>query len=215
MGRGNYENLLGILRQHMAFILGLTGGIGSGKSAASHWFEQQGIQVVDADKVAREVVALGQPILRDIHAQFGDWVLLNNGELNRRALRDYIFEHPAARQQLEAITHPVIRQTILQQLSHTTSPYAILVSPLLFETNQHELTHRTLLIDASIDLQILRASQRDHQSIEQIQTIIQTQMSREKKRALADDVVTNDGLLIDLYAQLSPLHLEYLARSEC
>ena len=197
----------------MSFILGLTGGIGSGKSAASHWFEQQGIHVVDADVVAREIVAVGQPALQQIQAQFGDWVLLDNGELNRRALREHIFQDPAARTQLENITHPAIRQSIRQQLQDATSPYVILVSPLLFETNQHELTQHTLLIDASIDLQILRASQRDHQNIEQIQAIIQAQMPREQKQALANDIVINDGHLEHLYAQLRPLHLKYLARS--
>ena len=196
----------------MSFILGLTGGIGSGKSAASHWFEQQGIHVVDADVVAREIVAVGQPALQQIQAQFGDWVLLDNGELNRRALREHIFQDPAARTQLENITHPAIRQSIRQQLQDATSPYVILVSPLLFETNQHELTQHTLLIDASIDLQILRASQRDHQNIEQIQAIIQAQMPREQKQALANDIVINDGHLEHLYAQLRPLHLKYLAR---
>ena len=198
----------------MSFILGLTGGIGSGKSAASHWFEQQGIHVVDADVVAREIVAVGQPALQQIQAQFGDWVLLDNGELNRRALREHIFQDPAARTQLENITHPAIRQSIRQQLQDATSPYVILVSPLLFETNQHELTQHTLLIDASIDLQILRASQRDHQNIEQIQAIIQAQMPREQKQALANDIVINDGHLEHLYAQLRPLHLKYLAHSE-
>ena len=198
----------------MSFILGLTGGIGSGKSAASHWFEQQGIQVDDADVVAREIVAVGPPALQQIQAQFGDWVLLDNGELNRRALREHIFQDPAARTQLENITHPAIRQSIRQQLQDATSPYVILVSPLLFETNQHELTQHTLLIDASIDLQILRASQRDHQNIEQIQAIIQAQMPREQKQALANDIVINDGHLEHLYAQLRPLHLKYLAHSE-
>ena len=198
----------------MSFVLGLTGGIGSGKSAASHWFEQQGIHVVDADVVAREIVAVGQPALQQIQAQFGDWVLLDNGELNRRALREHIFQDPAARTQLENITHPAIRQSIRQQLQDATSPYVILVSPLLFETNQHELTQHTLLIDASIDLQILRASQRDHQNIEQIQAIIQAQMPREQKQALANDIVINDGHLEHLYAQLRPLHLKYLAHSE-
>ncbi len=130
----------------MTFILGLTGGIGSGKSAASTWFETQGITVVDADIVAREVVEKGQPALQQIHAAFGDWVLLENGELNRRALREHIFKDPNARQTLEQITHPAIRQSIIHQLQSATSPYVILVSPLLFETNQHELT-RSHLID--------------------------------------------------------------------
>ncbi len=197
----------------MSFVLGLTGGIGSGKSAASQWFETQGITVVDADIVAREIVEKGQPALQQIQQTFGDWVLLENGELDRRALREHIFKEPEARYQLESITHPAIRSSIIQQLQAATSPYVILVSPLLFETNQHQLTQHTLLIDASEDLQIQRASQRDGQSIEQIQKIIAAQMSREKKQELADDIVLNDGHLEHLHAKLTPLHQQYLARA--
>lgn len=198
----------------MAFILGLTGGIGSGKSAASQWFETQGIQVVDADIVAREIVEKGQPALTQIKNAFGDWVLLENGELNRRALREHIFKEPSARQQLEQITHPAIRSAIVEQLNRTTSPYVILVSPLLFETSQHQLTHRTLLIDASEDLQILRASQRDEQSIDQIQKIIAAQMPRVQKQEMADDIVLNDGHIEHLYTKLETLHQQYLQYSK-
>ncbi|WP_180104175.1 dephospho-CoA kinase [Acinetobacter sp. YH12108] len=194
----------------MKFVLGLTGGIGSGKSAASQWFEAQGIAVVDADIVAREVVDIGQPALQQIQQAFGDWVLLENGSLNRRALREHIFQSPEARKTLENITHPAIRNSIIQQLHAAQSPYAILVSPLLFETNQHELTQHTLLIDAAIELQIQRASQRDGQNVEQIQKIIAAQMPREQKRAMADDIVLNDGELEHLYAHLTPLHEKYL-----
>ena len=198
----------------MTFILGLTGGIGSGKSAASQWFETQGITVVDADIVAREIVEKGQPALEQIKQSFGDWVLLENGELDRRALREHIFKEPQARHQLEQITHPAIRQSIIQQLQAATSPYVILVSPLLFETNQHQLTQRTLLIDASEDLQILRASQRDGQSIEQIQKIIAAQMPRAEKLKIADDVILNDGHIEHLYRKLEPLHQQYLAQAQ-
>ena len=198
----------------MRLIVGLTGGIGSGKSAASAWFEQQGICVVDADIVAREVVEAGSPVLAQLVAAFGDWVLLDNGELNRRALREHVFQDNAARQTLNSITHPAIRQSIIQQLEAATSPYVILVSPLLFESQQNQLTSRTLLIDASVELQIARASQRDGQSLEQIQSIIAAQMSREQKQNLADDIVLNDGELAHLYAKLRPLHLHYLALSE-
>ncbi|ENW28075.1 dephospho-CoA kinase [Acinetobacter lwoffii] len=194
----------------MKFVLGLTGGIGSGKSAASQWFEAQGITVVDADVVAREVVAIGQPALAQIQQVFGDWVLLEDGSLNRRALREYIFQSPEARKTLESITHPAIRTSIIQQLHAAQSPYAILVSPLLFETNQHELTQHTLLIDATIELQIERASQRDGQNIEQIRNIIAAQMSREQKQTMADDIVLNDGHLDHLYTHLRPLHQKYL-----
>ncbi|MEO9347834.1 dephospho-CoA kinase [Acinetobacter radioresistens] len=198
----------------MTFILGLTGGIGSGKSAASQWFESQGIQVVDADVVAREVVQRGQPALAQIHDAFGDWVLQEDGELNRRALREHIFKLPEARQTLEGITHPAIRQALIQQLQAAQSPYAILVSPLLFETNQHELAQHTLLVDTSEDIQIMRACARDQQSEEQIRQIIAAQMPRSQKQTLAHDIVTNDGHLEHLYAQLQPLHQLYLIKAE-
>ena len=197
----------------MTLIVGLTGGIGSGKSAASQWFETQGINVVDADIAAREIVEKGQPALAQIQSAFGDWVLLESGELNRKALREHIFQHPSARQQLEEITHPAIRQSIIVQLAQASSPYVILVSPLLFETNQHLLTQRTLLIDASIELQIQRASQRDGQSVAQIENIIQAQMPRDRKLDLADDIAINDGHLEHLYTQLQKLHLHYLELS--
>ena len=198
----------------MTFILGITGGIGSGKSAATQWFESQGIVVIDADIVAREVVAPNQPALKEIHRAFGDWVLLEDGTLNRRALREHIFSHPEARMTLEKITHPAIRQSIIQQLQQAESPYVILVSPLLFETNQHELVHHTLLIDASEHIQLERASQRDGQSEQQIRHIIAAQMPRSKKQRLANDIVVNDGLLEHLHQQLKPLHLSYLQRAE-
>lgn len=198
----------------MTFILGLTGGIGSGKSAASQWFESQGIQVVDADIVAREVVEKGQPALEQIQQTFGNWVIQEDGELNRRALREYIFKDPSARKQLEAITHPAIRTAIIQQLASATSPYAILVSPLLFETSQYELTHHNLLIDATEELQIERASSRDGQNAEQIKKIIAAQMPRLQKQALAQDIILNDGHIDHLHNQLKKLHLQYLARSE-
>jgi len=194
----------------MIYIVGLTGGIGSGKSAASAWFEQQDIVVVDADIVAREVVKVGQPALFEIQKQFGDWVLDENGSLNRSALREHIFKHPEARQQLEAITHPVIRQSIITQLQQASSAYAILVSPLLFETDQHLLCQRNLLIDVPAETQLERASQRDGQSLEQIERIIQAQMSRSEKQKRADDVVDNSDTLDSLYQQLQPLHQRYL-----
>ncbi|MCE1272133.1 MAG: dephospho-CoA kinase [Acinetobacter sp.] len=198
----------------MSFILGITGGIGSGKSAATQWFESQGIVVVDADIVAREVVDLGQPALKEIQLSFGDWVLLEDGNLNRRALREHIFQFPEARETLEKITHPAIRQSIIQQLQQAESPYVILVSPLLFETNQHELVHHTLLIDADEQTQLQRASQRDGQNEEQIRKIISVQMPRTKKQLLANDIVMNDGLLEHLHQQLKPLHLKYLQSAE-
>lgn len=198
----------------MQFILGLTGGIGSGKSAASQWFETQGITVVDADVVAREIVAKGQPALSKIKQAFGDWVITPQGELDRRALREHIFNDAAARKVLEDITHPAIRESIITQLKAAPSPYAILVSPLLFETNQHLLTQHTLLIDATEALQIQRASQRDSQSIEQIKQIMAAQLPRHHKQQLANDIVINDGELSHLYRQLEQLHQRYLTMAQ-
>ena len=177
----------------MPFILGITGGIGSGKSAATQWFESQGIHVVDADIVAREIVAPGQAALAAIQQTFGDWVLLADGSLDRRALREHIFQDPAARQQLEKITHPAIRQSIIQQLQQAQSPYVILVSPLLFESNQHQLVQHSLLIDVDEATQIQRASQRDGHNIEHIQQIIAAQMPRPQKQQLANDSVLKQG----------------------
>ncbi len=198
----------------MKLIIGLTGGIGSGKSAASRWFENQGIVVVDADIVAREIVDIGQPALAEIAKTFGEDILLNDGALNRKALREIVFQSSDVRQQLEAITHPAIRTSIIQQLNAAHSPYVILVSPLLFETNQHELTTRNLLIDASVELQITRATQRDGQNIEQIEKIIAAQMPREQKQQHADDIVLNDGQLAHLYASLKILHEKYLTLAQ-
>ena len=191
-------------------IIGLTGGIGSGKSAASDWFASQGITIVDADLVAREVVQPHQPALAQICQTFGTWTILPNGELNRKALRAYIFEHPKARHQLEAITHPLIRQRIIQQLQNAKSPYCILVSPLLLETDQYKLVDRILLIDTSVELQQERTTLRDGQTKEQIQKIIHAQMSRTDKQQRADDIVLNDQDLHHLFEQLKPLHQCYL-----
>ncbi|WP_269913815.1 dephospho-CoA kinase [Acinetobacter sp. HY1485] len=191
-------------------IIGLTGGIGSGKSAASDWFASQGITVVDADIVAREVVQPHQPALAQIIKTFGHWTILPSGELDRKALRNYIFKYPKARKQLEAITHPLIRQRIIQQLQESKSPYTILVSPLLLETDQYKLVDRILLIDTSVELQQERTTLRDGQTKEQIQTIIDAQMSRENKQQRADDIVLNDQDLSYLFAQLNILHQHYL-----
>lgn len=192
-------------------IVGLTGGIGSGKSVASHWFEQQGITVVDADIIARQVVEKGKPALAKIYECFGEWVLLEDGQLNRPALRAHIFQHPEARQALEKITHPLIRQEIQQQLKKSKSPYTILVSPLLFETGQDQLVDETLLIDTSIELQIERTRLRDNQNSNQIEQIILAQMPATQKRKRATHIIINDQDLPYLVTQLEKIHQHYLS----
>ncbi|KZZ51337.1 dephospho-CoA kinase, partial [Oleiphilus sp. HI0122] len=172
-------------------IIGLTGGIGSGKSAASAHFEKLGIHVVDADLVAREVVEPGKPALATIAKQFGADILNEFGGLDRTKLRAIIFSDTNAKRWLEALLHPIIRSEIIRQISNAESPYAILVSPLLFETDQHKLCSRTLLIDAPKELQIERATKRDNVSIDSIEKIIAAQMPREAKQKHADDIILN------------------------
>ena len=192
------------------FILGLTGGIGSGKSAASKYFRDQGITVVDADVVAREVVEPGQPALIAIKERYGANALLDDGTLNRAWLRAKVFAEPDERKWLESQTHPRIRDSIIVQLSAATSPYAILESPLLFESGQSELVARTLVIDVPEEIQVERASSRDRSVEEQIRRIIAAQLPRAERLQRADDAVDNSGNLEALYSQLEPLHQSYL-----
>ena len=192
------------------FILGLTGGIGSGKSAASAYFRDQGIVVVDADIVAREVVEPGQPALLAIKQRYGSEALHDDGTLNRAWLRAKVFAEPDERKWLESQTHPRIRDSIIAQLKAATSPYAILESPLLFESGQSELVARTLVIDVPEEIQVERASSRDGNEEEQIRRIIAAQMPRSERLQRADDAVDNSGNLEALYSQLAPLHQSYL-----
>lgn len=196
------------------FVLGLTGGIGSGKSAASDYLAQLGITIVDADHASRVVVTPGQPALAQIAASFGAQLLLADGSLDRRALRDIVFHDKAQLKRLEAITHPAIETEIKQQLAASTSAYTVLVSPLLLETRQHLLTHRILLIDAPAELQLARASARDNSSKEQIEAIMANQMAPTKKQKLAHDIIVNDASLSKLQQSLYALHQRYLTLAQ-
>lgn len=196
------------------YVVGLTGGIGSGKTAASDYLHSLGIDVVDADIVARDVVAIGQPALAQIAQHFGTTVLLADGSLNRSALRTIVFNNADERKVLETITHPAIRQEILQQLKASVSPYTLLVSPLLFESGQYQFAHRNLVIDASEDLQRQRAALRDGVSSEQINRIMAAQLTRAERNRRADDIVINHGDLADLYQQLYAVHQQYLQLSQ-
>lgn len=191
-------------------VIGLTGGIGSGKTLATDHFEHLGITVVDADKAARVIVEPGQAALREISQKFGAQVINTDGTLNRTALREIVFSDTTQRKILEQITHPRIAEEIQRQLSISTSAYTILVSPLLFESGQQRFTRRTLLIDADESLQRTRAASRDSVSEAQIDAIITAQMSREQRRQLADDIVLNDGEIEHLHKALEQLHQHYL-----
>ncbi len=191
-------------------VIGITGGIGSGKSAVTDYFEQKGIVIADADKAARIVVEPGQPALRSIAEHFGNHLILEDGYLNRRALRDIIFNNPDERRWLEQLTHPLVNQQLTLELQQATSPYAILVSPLLFEARQKYMVNRILIVDADKETQLLRTMNRDSISREQAEAILHSQASRAQRLAIADDVVDNTGSLEMLHLQLDALHQLYL-----
>jgi dephospho-CoA kinase len=198
-------------------VVGLTGGIGSGKSAASAWFAEQGIDIIDADVIAHETVAKGSTTLQKIQKKFGDWILTADGVMDRAAVRTHVFANPEALIELEAITHPAIRETAKAQLDASTSPYIILSAPLLIEAAEAGLANlcqRILVMDATEDTQLARASQRDDQSIQKIKAIMTNQLSREERNRHADNVILNESDLASLYLQLEPLHQEYLTLAQ-
>ncbi|MCU1718127.1 dephospho-CoA kinase [Pseudomonas sp. 5P_3.1_Bac2] len=192
------------------WILGLTGGIGSGKSAVAQHFIDLGIHAVDADHAARWVVEPGKPALAQIVAHFGSEVLQADGQLNRAALRQKIFSDPQQRRWLEALLHPLIAQEIAHSLAQAQSPYAILVSPLLIESGQYKLAQRILVVDAPEQLQIQRTMSRDQSSQEQVEAILKVQASRERRLSQAHDVLVNDRDLNWLRSEAQRLHDFYL-----
>ncbi|MHC6224007.1 dephospho-CoA kinase [Pseudomonas sp. X10] len=192
------------------WILGLTGGIGSGKSAAAQRFVELGVHLVDADQAARWVVEPGRPALTSIVERFGPGVLLEDGQLNRAALRELIFADPAQRLWLEQLLHPLIGQEIFSYLAKAESPYAVFVSPLMIESGQYKKTQRLLVIDAPEALQVQRTLVRDQTSPEQVQAILKVQASREERLRHAHDVVVNDRDLPWLHEQIDRLHHFYL-----
>lgn len=194
-------------------IVGLTGGIGSGKSAAAACFELLGVPVIDADTAAREVVAPGSDALRRIADHFGAQCLLPSGELDRAALRQRVFAEPQEREWLEALLHPLIRQHIVAALAQAAArpgvPYIILSSPLLLETGQDALVDRVLLVDVDTALQRERVLRRDGSAATTVDAMIATQWRREQRRAGADDVILNDGSLQDLQTAVHRLDAAY------
>ncbi|WP_352336794.1 dephospho-CoA kinase [Psychrobacter sp. 16-MNA-CIBAN-0192] len=198
-------------------VVGLTGGIGSGKSAASDWFAQQGIDIIDADVIAHEVVAKGSETLHKIQKKFGDWVLNPVGEMDRAAVRNHVFSHPEALIELESITHPAIREAAKEQLLICTSPYIVLSAPLLIEGAEAGLANlcqRILVMDVAEDTQLARASLRDDQSMTKIKAIMANQLDRAARNRHADDVIINEGDVAALHAQLAPLHQSYLTLAQ-
>jgi len=195
-------------------VIGITGGIGSGKTAVTDEFSELGITVIDADIAARTVVEAGKPALNEIALHFGKEILLPNGELDRAALRAIVFKQPEQRKWLEKLTHPLIREEIINGLKQAKSSYVILASPLLIESNQYKLTHRVLVVDTPEELQIKRTVKRDNNNEEQVRAIINAQSSREKRLSFADDVVVNDQDLSYLHSQVNVFHERYLKLSQ-
>jgi dephospho-CoA kinase len=195
------------------YVVGLTGGIGSGKSAVSERFEALDIRVVDADVASRVVVEPGGPALMAIEAHFGDDVIASDGSLDRAALRKLVFEDATERRWLEMLTHPLINEYIAEQLAGATSTYAILAHPLLVETSQTRICNRVLVVDVPEELQLERTMARDDNSEAQVRAIMAAQASREERLAAADDVIVNDQDLSFLDREVARLHQVYLGQA--
>ena len=197
----------------MPLIVGVTGGIGSGKTAVTRCFEQRGITVVDADLVSRIVVEPGRPALTAIAEHFGADIIQADGTLDRAVLRARIFADDTGRHWLERLTHPLIGQEILDQISASRSPYTILSSPLLLDTTQQALVDCVVVVDVPEELQLQRTVQRDNNDEAQVKRIMAAQMGRQDRLALADIVIENTGSLEKLDNTVDSLHRDFLRRA--
>ena len=195
------------------FVVGITGGIGSGKSAVTDHLETLGITVVDADKVARVVVEPGTPGLAAIAGHFGTDILLADGGLDRAALRKIVFDNPDERKVLEGITHPRIRDEIARQLSEANSPYVVLSSPLLLESGQNTFADYVVVVDVPKEVQLKRTMARDDNSEALVKQIMAAQLDRHTRLSRADTSIPNDGSLETLYELVEQLHDDLLARA--
>ena len=198
----------------MALVVGITGGIGSGKSAVTSRFEEHGITVVDADLAARVIVEPGREALQAIAEHFGAGVIQADGSLDRAALRRIVFADPAERQWLERLTHPLIGREIQQQLAASTSPYTILSSPLLLETSQRKLADCLVVVDVPEAVQLQRTMTRDDNDEAQVRRIMAAQMPRKQRLEQADIVIDNSRSLAALDEVVAELHGEFLQRAE-
>lgn len=198
----------------MTLRVGITGGIGSGKSAVTSRLEAKGISVVDADLAARAVVAPGQPALSEIMAHFGEGIIAADGHLDRAALRRIVFNDPGQRLALEAITHPRIREEIASQLEDATSPYVVLSSPLLLESGQSQFVDLVVVVDVPEAVQLARTTARDNNTEELVRQIMAAQLDRDTRLAGADIVIDNSAPLDALDDKVDALHTDLLARAD-
>ena len=197
----------------MALVVGITGGIGSGKSAVTDRLADLGITIVDADVAARVVVEPGQPALQAIADHFGSDVIQEDGSLDRAALRKIVFEHPDERQWLESITHPAIREEIIRQLQSADSPYVVLSSPLLIEASQNSFVDLVVVVDVSESTQLERTMKRDDNSADLVRQIMAAQLNREERLRAADLIIDNDGNLEELHQHVDALHKQLLVKA--
>lgn len=204
----------------MIYRVGLTGGIGSGKSTVASLFKECGVLVIDSDVISHQITQSGGVAIAAIRTTFGDDYIDASGALNRVLMRQLIFSDHAAKLKLEAILHPLIRAQILTQIddaqinSTPASPYLLLVIPLLFETlNYRELVQRTLIVDCAETTQIARTMQRSNLNEQTVRAIMASQISRTERLRLADEIIQNDGNLDILRQQIIKLHQHYLAIS--
>jgi len=195
-------------------IIGLTGGVGSGKSTVAKLFADKGIPVIDADLIARQTTQAGEPSLIAIVEHFGIHILLKDGNLDRAKLRSIIFQNPAERLWLEQLLHPLIREKITAQLAlisanNHPAPYCLIVIPLLLETDSYPFIDRILVVDVPEHLQVARVSMRDQTVASGAKAIVDAQIGREERLKKADDVIVNAGTVADLVPQIDKLHHQY------
>ena len=199
----------------MTLVIGLTGGIASGKTTVANLFQQEfNIDIVDADIVAREVVEPGTSGLNAIVEHFGADIICDNQTLDRAKLRERIFSNPKEKAWLNSLLHPIIREKMVEDLKQVTSDYALLVVPLLVENKLDSLCDRVLVVDVDPKTQISRTVERDNVSKKQAEAILASQASREQRLALADDIVKNNPNDADLLLQVTDLHQKYLAMNK-
>jgi dephospho-CoA kinase len=195
----------------MAFTVGLTGGIGSGKTTVAELFASNGAGIVDTDEISHQLTAPHQPAVDEIARQFGPQFVADDGSLDRTRMRNFVFTDRIARKNLEAILHPRIRQESVRQIQNSTAPYVIVVVPLLIESGAYrETIGRILVVDCNPDTQVCRVMKRGGLNRDEVLAIIATQVSREQRLSAADDIIHNDADLEALVKQVNALHLRYV-----
>ncbi|UDG79374.1 Dephospho-CoA kinase [Candidatus Ecksteinia adelgidicola] len=194
----------------MTYIVAITGGIGSGKSTVTNYFSRYGITIIDSDLIARKIVSLGQPVLTKIAKHFGDKVLLKCGRLNRVMIRKKIFSDNASKIYLNKLLHPLIHQEIKRQFTLSKTSYTLWVVPLLIENNLHNFANRVLVVDITMKDQLDRIVKRDHISYQEAKNICLSQVTRDKRLSIADDIIDNSGNILKLDLLVSDLHQYYL-----